>query len=385
MEKVELRNIRDLVVENAKQFVATGALCGKKVIIFGANAPMSDVAKYLRGLGYEIAYVVDNGFNPKNIARFADVFEIQHPDVLKDIENKSDYYVLIASKHYKAMCNQLEEMGFDPKQQTVQLYVFDEYFKNDIPADKQITPDMLKKIQVDILDFFVKTCREKNLRFYLCGGTLLGAVRHQGYIPWDDDIDVYMPMPDYLEFIHHFEENDTYVLQNSDTCISPYMFTKLANKKTVLQEFTYPFLGKFGVNIDIFPSSGFPDDAQELATFEQECAALREEWKQYLFNYVNDHADEVQYKKMADRYYELMTRYPFDAANKVGYIITAYFEREMNDRSCFEKTVNVSFEGKEYPAMVGYDEYMTHLYGDYMKLPPENERVSKHVYKAWFE
>ena len=126
----------------------------------------------------------------------------------------------------------------------------------------------LKKLKVEekkILDYFVKFCEENNLTYYLAYGTLIGAVRHKGFIPWDDDIDVHMPADDYIKFLKLFKEknkNDDYFLQTIET--EKYYhatFAKIRKNHSCMveKEWSYMKIHK-GINIDIFPLYTYPDN-----------------------------------------------------------------------------------------------------------------------------
>ena len=122
----------------------------------------------------------------------------------------------------------------------------------ELTADQR---DALKNTQLELLDEFKMFCEKHNLTFYLFGGTLLGAIRHKGFIPWDDDIDVCMPRKDYDRFCLLYQENDKYFLQNtkSDKYYF-YHFSKLLKKGTIYDEyFTQRLKSKKAVFIDIFP------------------------------------------------------------------------------------------------------------------------------------
>lgn len=127
---------------------------------------------------------------------------------------------------------------------------------------KQMTIEELKVVQLDILDKVAQFCETNGIAYFLGYGTLLGAVRHKGYIPWDDDIDIYMPRKDYDKFITHFDDgNGNYgvkALMNEKNI--PYPFAKIYHKKTVFEEFSDAEEINIGVNIDLMPIDNVSSD-----------------------------------------------------------------------------------------------------------------------------
>lgn len=123
---------------------------------------------------------------------------------------------------------------------------------------KEINVYELKKIQLEILDDIHRFCIQESLTYSLAYGTLLGAIRHHGYIPWDDDIDIMMPRRDYERFINLYKSNTNEVLdlRKSDTTIE--MFLKICRKGSIMIDTTLK-RSLWGINIDVFPIDGIPD------------------------------------------------------------------------------------------------------------------------------
>lgn len=271
---------------------------------------------------------------------------------------------------------------------------------------REIELSELKTIQIDILKYIKKICNENGLRYYLCGGTLLGAIRHKGFIPWDDDIDIFMPMNDYKKFIELFNknkvDNKNYVLFNPYYKKDYYyFFSKLADKRTILIENNRPRIDNLGVNIDIFPICGLPNDKEEQIKFVN---LLKENYKKFFrlddvwWNYANNKVKRIiktivrypyyllnKNKNIKSEILNMMEKYSFENSDFVAFYFTIYnIEREITRKEVYSKTIDVKFEDDYFSAAIGYDEYLTNLYGDYMKLPPVEKRVTHHDFKAYW-
>jgi|AGTN01.3.fsa_nt_gi LPS biosynthesis protein len=132
---------------------------------------------------------------------------------------------------------------------------------------RELTQDELKDRAFELLKEFRDVCEKNNLRYYLTGGTLLGAVRHKGFIPWDDDIDVAMPRIDYLKFLkiykREYDKNNLFAYEINKNY--KYMFAKLCDKDTSLIEFDFDCKEKLGVYLDIFPIDGLGKNEKSLS------------------------------------------------------------------------------------------------------------------------
>lgn len=257
-----------------------------------------------------------------------------------------------------------------------------------------ITLDELKKIQLDLLQKTADFCESNGLRYFLCGGTLIGAVRHKGYIPWDDDIDIAMPRPDYDQFVKTFNQPDNYYqVVNLDTCPDyEYAFAKVYDNRTILKELHYPG-DTFGVYIDVFPADGVKNAAQI-----NKIKLLHKLLNTKRANYYN----RTISKKIVNTLGKLLLlpfsartiatwmdnearKYAFCSLPKAGVIANPYGPGEMVDKSVFDSDIYQEFEGRKYRIPIGYDTWLRSIYGDYMQLPPEEHRVSHHTFDAWWK
>lgn len=130
---------------------------------------------------------------------------------------------------------------------------------------KNIEVEELKRIQTDILNFVDGFCKKNGLRYWLAYGTLLGAVRHKGYIPWDDDIDILMFREDYEKFVTTFKDERYKVFATEVNAKYPYPFAKVGDTATYFEEEIKDAIDT-GVNIDVFPLDYIPEDRVKSAT-----------------------------------------------------------------------------------------------------------------------
>ena len=150
---------------------------------------------------------------------------------------------------------------------------------------KELTVEEIRKIQIEMLVYIDIVCNDTNLNYFLQGGTLIGAIRHKGYIPWDDDVDIYMPLEDYNKFINIInskEKNRYLVLNPYENEDYYYFFSKFVDKETVLIENGYKQIKNMGVFVDVFPMYNLPDSTEELEKYSKKLIKLE---KIYFRNY----------------------------------------------------------------------------------------------------
>ena len=268
---------------------------------------------------------------------------------------------------------------------------------------KALTIDDVKAIGLDTLCYFVSLCKENDLKYYLAYGTLLGAIRHCGYIPWDDDIDVWVPRSDYDKLVSICKELDTskYKLlcpELTPGFLSP--FAKLSRTDTVLlpSRFTTGYL--YGCSIDVFPLDFFQfegdiDSATEAFIAEKAKHQLtigkyhaytdgkrellpKHALKKALYLY-----SSARYGSLAKRVLDLSNMYADNLANDGnGYLVTVA-GNTLFDPDLFSESINVTFEGYSFSAPSGFDGVLTRRYGDYLTPPPLVERVIPHSFSAF--
>lgn len=264
---------------------------------------------------------------------------------------------------------------------------------------KEIGVEELKKIQIDILDYVYNFCKENNIKFWLDSGTLLGAVRHKGYIPWDDDIDLGMLREDYEKFrklANKFEGKYKFVCGEDDNTLF-FSYGKVLDMSTIMYDNDINGF-KYNVNIDIFVYDKAPsDEAMLKKAFDKRDFYRTLTTYQAMKNIVPDNNIAVKLVKTLLHYVlqifpegtfmrkhvQNSRQYENTNFERIGNF-TGYFRASCNIHA-FDDTVLLDFEGKKYPAPVGWDEWLSEMYGDYMTPPPEEKRISTHKFVCFYD
>lgn len=262
--------------------------------------------------------------------------------------------------------------------------------KTDISDEKLAE---LKICELNILKCFISICDKIGVRYFLVGGTLLGAVRHKGFIPWDDDIDVGMFRSDYEIFISEAPKllPDYYFLQNSKSDNQfPYCFSKIRDSRTTFIESVMKGLDiNHGVFIDIFAFDSYPESRFSKFLLEAKKKVLKTRIEKEF--YYNEPLQRTMIGRMIEKY--ALIRYPkmhdalraqdklFQSCKESPFVTNysgAWGKREIVKKNLLEESCILEFEGIKVIAPKYYHEYLTNVYGDYMKLPPVEQQVGHH-------
>ena len=242
-----------------------------------------------------------------------------------------------------------------------------------------------------ILIEFDKICRTNHLKYSLAYGTLLGAIRHKGFIPWDDDIDICMARPEYIKLLKLAStfQNDRYqiksnLLGNLNAPFTQYIDKRLHGVSKYSNSTRYTEWG-----IDIFPVDGLSEQDKDNKTIYNKEAILRKMiniaesknegsslFKKYIKRILRPIINTYGINKIVNQIENLANTYNFESSKYVGVIAWGEGPQEKILKSDFLARTMVEFENQKFPAMACWDKYLTNIYGNYMELPPLNDRVN---------
>jgi lipopolysaccharide cholinephosphotransferase len=260
----------------------------------------------------------------------------------------------------------------------------------------------LREVQLaslEILKKIDKVCRAEGIRYWLMYGSLIGAVRHRGFIPWDDDLDIAMPRPDYERFLAYFaahadELRPLMALRGDGEPRLPFLITRVSDT-------TYKMVGEYGDEVpelgafvDVYPFDGAGDDRNEALDLKHRCADLAMKYLQAgdFPSYSKDngslkkvlkrmHAAMLgDLRKYGDELHEAAVHNPYETSRYAACLMWPWDGDVLFTHDPLDSLERVGFEDLEALIPGGYDRILTDQYRDYMQLPPEGERVGHHFY-----
>lgn len=264
---------------------------------------------------------------------------------------------------------------------------------------KEIHVDELKSIQLDMLKDIDRFCTEHGIRYSLAFGTLLGAVRHKGFIPWDDDIDIMMPREDYERFLKGYCRKDYKVVSLESDSNYALPFAKVYNDKTVMKEDVEVEI-HYGVYIDIFPIDYIVDTDDSIKAFLRKKKFFdsihtlkvvsvkrgRSVLKNIVLLLAHTALFPISANRITRKVASVVAEYSRNGSMKAGIVVpTDCRYKSIVPSTYFESYTGLEFEAHEFSVISHYDEWLTSWYGNYMELPPKEKQISHHVFKAWWK
>ncbi|MCV3337480.1 LicD family protein [Campylobacter sp. RKI_CA19_01121] len=257
---------------------------------------------------------------------------------------------------------------------------------------QEITSNEQKKVLMDLLRYFDKFCKKYNIIYSLGGGTLIGAVRHKGFIPWDDDIDIYMHYDEYDKLRKYWKNSENIYMEDiyDRNCRYFYFLAKIYNENYLIEDYEgqrCPFF------LDIFIYDYIPNDIDLVRKTAKKIKFLRKLIRSFVkrseeFAFLSKfciYCSKYLNKQLDKTLKNWRSTYTNNSCENIALFISECSEwnNSIMHKKYFSKTIDLCFEDENYPCMNGYGEHLRKYYGNYMKLPPEDQRIPKHGFKFY--
>lgn len=256
-----------------------------------------------------------------------------------------------------------------------------------------------KEMLVEILRYFDSLCRKNKIKYTLIGGSLIGAVRHNGMIPWDDDIDVILTRKEYNKLLKVIKDEDDKVYKFNDCEANSslyYPFLKLVDTRTIVDD-NYKPINNYGAFLDIFCLNNISENKilskihyykfmlYKIIISGYATLIYTEKTKYSLYKKIGKIIAKITgIRFILKRYNKLANKYNNQETSRVISNWPCYnFEKDIFDKSDFEEYIDCEFDGVNAMIIKNYDKVLRHTFGDYMKLPPKEQRVNHNMKFYW--
>lgn len=352
----------------------------KECIMFGTSIIAEMVVDQLKDTELKISFIIDNAKSRQGMEVYGK--KVYAPERLK-AEYNDNYLILIASSFQDEMIKQLESYGYMYGKHIVKIIDLPELMNDYSYVDRtglhRLSQDEVKKVQLNILKKLKECSIEYGIRYYLHAGTALGAVRHRGYIPWDDDVDVFVPIDDYLKLIHILENDKRYkiISQFNTDYYYGWGFGYMIDCNTICDVNKFPIQISLGQSIDLFPLYGIPEDEREkdiyintVKNLESKCLiSIKDEDRINAINKLN----------------KFLLNYNYNECKLVGNVLMPAFVNDIYEKDILGNGLEMQFENLLLNIPEKYDLFLKQLYGDYMQLPPVEKRIANHTFDAYYK
>lgn len=353
---------------------------GRECIMFGTSIIAEMIVEKLKNTALDISFIIDNDETRQGMVVYDK--NVYSPSVLKE-NYKDNYLILIASFFQDEMIQQLQEFGYIYSKHIVKVIDFPDLMNDYSYVNRdglhKLNREEVKKSQLSILERIKYYSEKNNIKYYLSSGTALGAIRHGGYIPWDDDVDVFIPINDYIRLIKILENDKRYkiISQFNTDYYFGWGFGYMIDTNTICDINKFPIQLTAGQSIDLFPLYGIPDDKIEKEYYikrakelENRCLVATE--------------DEERIKAIKEMNKFLLS-YNYDECKLIGNVLMPFFIKDIFNKEIFGAGVEKKFEDLYLKVPTEYDKYLKQMYGDYMKLPPKEKQKGEHFYHTYYK
>ena len=265
---------------------------------------------------------------------------------------------------------------------------------------REVSSEDCKRLQLNILINVAKFCDEHNIKYSLAYGTLIGAIRHKGFIPWDDDIDIIMMRNDYDRFVSLYHDSSFQLVDGNHH--ANHLHVRVADMSTLIVFQHSEIKRKFyngGVWVDVFPIDNVPQSEKDYRSFMkqvrflchlQKCGELsfKTIWKGNLISRILRAFLYLIVKPLVRPIGvlsgKMMLKYNGNHSEKVANVSLWYLKYPSFNSSQMDETIDVEFEDHQFKAIKNYDEFLRGIYGDYMTPPPPEDRIPRHDYISYW-
>lgn len=269
-------------------------------------------------------------------------------------------------------------------------------------ANKEMTLSDIQDLSITMLKSVDDFCIKNDIQYSLGYGALIGAVRHKGFIPWDDDIDIIMTRYNYQKFIKLFN-NDKTISEKGLKLYAPelgnayFCISRICDmKRTQVRKYYQWTDDKTGIWIDVFPVDCLPEDGgNDIRTQSNRCFYVCEAYASFSKDFtlkrnVKIFVRRIKYWKKSrnieiEKYLKKIDELPlYGSTEYVCNFGSPYKEKDIHKKDIFDNYIRLSFGNIEVSVIRQYDTYLRSLYGDYMELPPLNKRVRGHTNNIFY-
>lgn len=273
---------------------------------------------------------------------------------------------------------------------------------------KRMTTREIQEVNLATLKFVDSFCKSHGIRYWLSDGTLIGAIRHNGFIPWDDDMDITMPRPDYERFVKEFKDTRKYKLFTPERGNSYMTYARVCEMEETCFKVLIPWTSeRCGVPIDIFPVNGGPQNESEFDPIAKECGQIRQDI--VAFRKKASHLERIRrnaagflvdivrvvlhslrrmvlwhtVRPLLDRRSMIDRQFDYGSSDN-GFCLAVTMNRtKFWPKAWFDSTIDHKFEDGVFPVPIGYHEILTKMYGDYM-TPPSKDNQGTHSWQLMY-
>ncbi len=361
--------------KNIDSLIDKDILNDKQIYFYGITTAHDYAIKYLRGKGFKVAGIIDKAADERGASVTTEVEVLATSALTKFNVDKSIF--LLGGNHNDVMCFNLTKHGFEEGKNIFRIFEPSSYLIKS--KDKELTIEEETEVALGCLDYLDKVTRNLNIDYFLAFGSLIGAVRHKGCIPWDNDIDILVKASDLMaiyDYIENDESNNTFKMMIPGVGNRlPCMTASLIDTRTYRQNIDFPLCVTEGLGIDVSILVELGDDEEEARKNRDYDLKLQNDYKESIIQdtasvTVDMIMEQATLRNTHHKYIGCMWGNTYKSIYRADW---------------FGDTKLVEFEGRLYKAPIGTHEYLSLLYGDYMKLPPtEEQNHNNHVWKNYW-